>query len=147
MKTTQKQLSNCKIEIIFEFDENDIKPNIDKALENIAGDMKIDGFRAGKVPGEIVKQKVGDAVIFDEAVRLTIQQKYPDYVESNNIEVVTSPDVLITKLVVNKEAECQITVETIPSLEVKGYSEIAKDAIKDKKEMKSEPTEIDDTIK
>jgi trigger factor len=147
MKTTQNQLSNCKIEIVFEFDENDINPNTAKALENIAGDVKIDGFRAGKVPGEIVKQKVGDAVVFDEAVRLTIQQKYPEYIESNNIEVVASPDVLITKLVVDKEAECKITVEIIPSLEVKGYSEIAKEAMKDKKEVKSEETELNDTIK
>ena len=147
MKTTQNQLSNCKIEIVFEFDENDINPNTNKALENIASDVKIDGFRAGKVPGEIIKQKVGDAAIFDEAVRLTIQQKYPEYVEGNNIEVVSSPDVLITKLVVNKEAECKITVEVIPSLEVKGYAAIAKEATKDKKEMKAEESEINDTIK
>jgi trigger factor len=147
MKTTQNQLSNCKIEIVFEFDENDINPNINKALENIASDVKIDGFRTGKVPGEIIKQKVGDATIFDEAVRLTIQQKYPEYVEGNNIEVVSSPDVLITKLVVNKEAECKITVEVIPALEVKGYVAIAKEATKDKKEMKAEESEINDTIK
>lgn len=147
MKTTQNQLSNCKIEITFEFDENDINPNVAKALENISGDIKVDGFRAGKVPGEIVKQKVGDAVVFDEAVRLTIQEKYPEYIEANNIEVVASPDVLITKLVVNKEAECKITVEIIPSLEVKGYAAIAKEAMKDKKEVKVEEAEINDTIK
>ncbi len=147
MKTTQNQLSNCKIEITFEFDENDINPNVAKALENISGDIKVDGFRAGKVPGEIVKQKVGDAVVFDEAVRLTIQEKYPEYIEANNIDVVASPDVLITKLVVNKEAECKITVEIIPSLEVKGYAAIAKEAMKDKKEVKVEEAEINDTIK
>jgi trigger factor len=147
MKTTQNQLSNCKIEIVFEFDENDINPNTNKAIENISGDIKIDGFRAGKVPNEIVKQKVGDAVIFDEAVRLTIQQKYPEYIESNNIEVIASPDVLITKLVVNKEAECKITVEIVPELTLKGYKEIAKEAAKDKKEVKAEEAEINDTIK
>jgi trigger factor len=147
MKTTQNQLSNCKLEIVFEFDENDIKPNIDKAIENISKDMKLDGFRAGKVPNEMVKQKVGDAVIFDEAVRLSIQQKYPEYIEANDIEVVASPDVLITKLVVNKEAECKITVEIIPGLTLKNYKEVAKEAMKDKKEVKVEEAEIEDTIK
>lgn len=147
MKTTQKQLNDSKIEITFEFEKSDVEPQINKATENLAGNIKMDGFRAGKVPANIVKQTVGDINIFDEALRLTIQKKYPEYVEENNLGIISQPDVLITKLEPEGVSECKITVEIIPVLNLKNYKEKAKEALKDKKEVKVEDKEMEDTIK
>jgi|GEM_PF-4995235 trigger factor len=60
MKSEQKQLSASKIEITFEFEKQDIDPFTKKAAENLSTNMKIDGFREGKIPEEIVKKTVGD---------------------------------------------------------------------------------------
>jgi len=147
MKTTQKQLNDSKIEITFEFEKGDVEPQINKATENLAGNIKMDGFRAGKVPANIVKQTVGDINIFDEALRLTIQKKYPEYVEENNLGIISQPDVLITKLEPEGVSECKITVEIIPVLNLKNYKEKATEALKDKKEVKVEDKEMEDTIK
>jgi trigger factor len=147
MKTIQKQMTDSKIEITFTFDKNDIDPQMAKATENLASNIKLDGFRAGKVPANIVKQTVGDISVFDEALRLTIQKVYPEYIEQNRIGVISQPEVLITKLVPEGESECKITVEIIPLLNVKNYKEKAKEIMKTKKETKVEDREVEDTIK
>lgn len=147
MKTTQKNLNDSKIEIIFEFDKNDIEDQIKKATENLASNIKLDGFREGKVPANLVKQTVGDISVFDEALRLTIQKAYPEYIEGNKINIVSQPDVLITKMDPEGVSECKITVEIIPILNLKNYKEKALEIVKTKKEVKVEEKEIEDTIK
>jgi len=146
MKTTQKNISDSKIEIIFEFDKNDVESQIEKATANLAGNIKMDGFREGKVPANIVKQTVGDMSVFDEALKLAIQKAYPEYVEKNNISIISQPDVLITKLDPEGISECKITVEIIPVLNVKNYKEKANEIMKTKKEVKVEDKEVEDTI-
>lgn len=147
MKSNQKQLSANKIEITFEFEKNDIEPYTKKAAENLSANMKVDGFREGKVPENIVKQTIGDFGIFDEALRLTIQDQYPKYIEANNISIITQPDVTITKFDPASTCECKITVEIIPSIPLKNYRESAAEIAKTKQEVKLEEKEVADTIK
>jgi trigger factor len=85
MKTNQKQINDSKIEIIFEFDKNDVAPQIDKATQNLSANVKMDGFREGKVPADIIKKTIGEIDLYDEALKLTIQNAYPEYVEKNNL--------------------------------------------------------------
>ncbi|MDD3156241.1 MAG: trigger factor family protein [Candidatus Pacebacteria bacterium] len=85
MKTTQKQINDSKIEIIFEFDKSDVEPQMEKATQNLSANVKIDGFREGKVPADIIKKTVGEINLYDEALKLTIQNAYPEYAEKNNL--------------------------------------------------------------
>ncbi len=147
MKSEQKQLSASKIEITFEFEKQDIDPFTKKAAENLSTNMKIDGFREGKIPEEIVKKTVGDIGIWDEALRLTIQDQYPKYIEANNIGIIDQPDVVITKFDPQTTSECKITVEIIPSVPLKNYKEQAQKIAKTRKDVKVEDKEIEDTIK
>ncbi len=146
MKTTQKQINDSKIEIIFEFDQSDVALHLEKATKNLSENIKIDGFREGKVPADIVKKTVGEVNLYDEALKLTIQNAYPEYVEKNNLWVIASPEVVITKFVPDGVSECKVTVEIIPNLNLKDYKEKAKEALKDKKEVSVEDKEVDDTI-
>lgn len=146
MKTTQKQINDSKIEIIFEFDKSDVEPQMEKATQNLSANVKIDGFREGKVPADIIKKTVGEINLYDEALKLTIQNAYPEYAEKNNLWVITPPEVVITKFVPDGVSECKVTVEVIPNLNLKGYKEKAKEALKDKKEVGVEDKEVEDTI-
>ncbi len=147
MKSEQKQLSASKIEITFEFDKQDIDIHTKKAAENLSTNMKIDGFREGKIPADIVKKTVGDDGIWDEALRLTIQEQYPIYIEANHISVVDQPNVVITKFDPKTTSECKITVEVVPSIPLKNYKEQASKIAKTRKDVKVEDKEIEDTIK
>lgn len=147
MTNDLKKLNDSSIEITFNFTNEDIKPFISKATLELGKDLKVDGFRPGKVPEDVIKQKFGDSVIFEEATRLCIQNAYPKYITENQIEVVEAPEITITKLALNTEAECVIKVGIIPELKLPDYMTLAKDVMKTKKETNVEEKEIEDTLK
>ncbi len=147
MQVSKNNLENSVLEIVFILDKSDVNPFIKKASENLSANLKMDGFRPGKVPGEIAAKQFGDDTVFEEAVTLFIKDFYPTYIKENEIEVVSQPEVNITKIVTNKEAECKIKVQIIPSIELKGYKEKAKQILKEKKEVLVKDEEIESTLK
>ena len=59
MKTNQKKLEKSQIEVEFELDEQEFSKYIEKDLEHLKGHVKMDGFRKGNVPKEMVEKQVG----------------------------------------------------------------------------------------
>ena len=53
MKTKAKKLSDSRVEITVTLDAADLKPAREKALEKLAKEIKVEGFRKGKVPMEV----------------------------------------------------------------------------------------------
>ena len=50
MKTTVKKLSDSRVEITVTLDAKDLNAAKDKALEKLAKEIHVEGFRKGKVP-------------------------------------------------------------------------------------------------
>ena len=55
MKTTVKKLSDSRVEIKVVLDAKDLKPAKEKALEKLAKEIHVEGFRKGKVPVDVAK--------------------------------------------------------------------------------------------
>lgn len=146
MKTSKTNVHDSLIEVTFNMTKEDIVPFLAKAADSLSANLKMDGFRPGKVPGEIVAKQFGENVVFEEAVVMFIKESYPKYIEENKIEVVSSPELEITKMVVNEEAECKIKVQIVPSVDLKNYKEKAKEALKEKKEIQVTDADIDTTL-
>jgi trigger factor len=146
MKTSKTNIHDSLIEVTFNMAKEDIVPFLTKAADSLSANLKMDGFRPGKVPGEIATKQFGENVVFEEAVVMFIKEAYPKYIEENKIEVVSSPELEITKMVVNEEAECKIKVQIVPSVDLKNYKEKAKEALKEKKEIQVTDADVDTTL-
>ena len=59
MKSTSKKLSTS-VEFTVEFDQKDFEPARLKALERLARNIKVPGFRNGKAPANVVEQHVDE---------------------------------------------------------------------------------------
>ena len=53
MKSKVKKLSDTKVELTVTLDAKDLAPARQAALEKLAKDVKVQGFRQGKVPTEV----------------------------------------------------------------------------------------------
>ena len=146
MDVKKNKISDYSLEIEFSFNEEDINKNLDKAAKQISRDVKIDGFREGKAPKNIIEQKYGKEMIFEEASKITFQENYVDYVIKNDLEIVSAPEVSIQKLVPNKEATFKAVVSIVPELTLPDYKKIGKDAAKEKQEMKIDDSEVKEAI-
>ena len=94
MKVKIKKLQNLerKITIIVPVDR--YKENFSKKLNNIKSKAKVDGFRKGNVPNDVLEQRYGQS-IHAEVVNELIQQSYPKAISENKIRPASAPKVTI----------------------------------------------------
>ncbi len=60
MKVTAKKLDDANLLVSGTIDNNAIEANIDRLAKEAGKQMKVDGFRQGKVPPHVVKKLHGD---------------------------------------------------------------------------------------
>ena len=145
MKITIKNLPQSKREIHISIPFEELKKSIELAAKRLGEKIKIDGFREGKIPLEIIKEKVGKDVILEEAVHIKIQEIYKKIVQENNLEVIGSPQVNIIKKDWEKPVELKIEVTVLPEVKLPDYKKIASSVKRRSVEVKD--SEIDDTLK
>ena len=83
MKNTIKDLPKSQKEISVEISVEEMEEYMNKTLDKLAKNVKLDGFRDGKVPKAVAKKQLGDAAIFEEASQLAIQNSYLEIIKEN----------------------------------------------------------------
>ena len=63
-------------------------------INNIKGQAKLDGFRKGKVPNDVLEQRYGPSIHAD-VVNELIQKSYPEALKENNIRPASAPEVAL----------------------------------------------------
>ena len=80
MKTKVKKISDSRVELTVTLDADDLKDAKAKALEKLAKEIKVEGFRKGKVPIEVAKKFIPEndlnAEAIDIAVRSTVIETF-----------------------------------------------------------------------
>lgn len=125
MKTELKKLPKSQVEISFELDEKEFEEYFKKALEHLKGHVKMDGFRQGQMPLEMVEKKAGAENVLMEAGELAVKKSYSKFVVENNLEPIGEPDVQIKKIAKGNPFEFVVTVAVLPEIELPDYKDIA----------------------
>ena len=81
-----------------EVDTTALERAVASAAGEIGRDMKVPGFRKGKVPPQVVLQQVGREAVLDEAVRRALPNWYEEAVHEAGLAPVGSPDVNLSGL-------------------------------------------------
>ncbi len=127
MKVTRKDLEKSQIELTVEVSVEEFTPFIQKGAEALSKEIKIEGFRPGKVPFEILKQKVGEMSILEEASRLVINKQIFEVIKENikDKQVVGNPEISINKLAPGNPLEYKIKVIVLPEITLGAYKDFA----------------------
>ena len=124
MKTKVNKLSDSQIEIFVTLDGKDLKKFEEKALERLAKEVSVTGFRKGKVPKEVAKKFIPEndinASTADIAVRETI---IPAFME-NSKQPLVLPNASITKYVPGEILEYTATGEVLPEVKLGDYKKL-----------------------
>ena len=91
VKTTTKELGESRVRVDVEVPAEALQRELDGAASEIGRDMKVPGFRKGKVPSQVVLQQVGREAVLDEAVRRGLPAWYEEAVQEAGIAAVGSP--------------------------------------------------------
>lgn len=127
MKVNRQDLPKSQIELTVEVDQVEVKPFIDLAVEALSREIKIEGFRPGKVPFEILKQKIGEMSIMEEAARLFINRHIFSLISEHikDKQVVGQPEISLNKLAPGNPLEYKMKVTVLPEINLGQYRDFA----------------------
>ncbi len=116
MKTKLKKLDGSRVELTATLDAADLKKAEDLAVEELAKEVRVEGFRKGKVPMEVAKKFIPendlDAKTMDLSVRMTVVSAF----EQEKQMPLLRPEISITKFVPGEMLEYVATVEVVPEV-------------------------------
>ena len=124
MKTKLNKLSDSRIEITVTLDEKDLKGADEKALEKLAKDVQVEGFRKGKVPAEVARKFIPENELNSEAANIAVRETIVKAFQENNKTPLSTPDVSVTKHVPNEMMEYTVTADIIPEVKLGDYKSL-----------------------
>ena len=87
-------------------------------LSKIKSTAKLDGFRKGNVPNDVLKQRYGDSIHY-EVLNELIQESYPKELQENNIKPASSPSISIESEEPTKPISYSAIFEVFPEIKPK----------------------------
>lgn len=120
MDITVNELEPCKLDVHYKVNSNEIEPK----LAEVVGMFKtapISGFRRGKAPVKIIKQKYKKQI--NEALkRALVEEAYHNILFEKNLSAIGHPQVGVVNLF-NNNFECSMVLHVKPSFDIKPYNE------------------------
>ena len=123
MKTELVDVSEIKKQLAIEIPSEEVDAVIERVTRSYARSAKVPGFRLGKVPPRIARQRFRDQILHDVAHEL-IPRAVDDALRERAIEPVDSPDIQDVTVEEGKPLSFTATFETVPPLEPGEYATI-----------------------
>src|SRR3954454_18220351 len=98
MKTTVTELGGSRIRVEVGIEPDAIERRVERAAQQLAGDMRVPGFRKGKVPAELVIQRVGREAVLEQALRDSLAEWYERALLDTGITPVGDPQLNVESL-------------------------------------------------
>lgn len=124
MPSTVEKLGPSRVKLIIEIPFADLKPHLDKAYKDIAGQVNIPGFRKGKVPAAIIDQRFGRGTVLQEAINAALPDAYSQAVTETGVVPLGQPDIDVTKLDDGELVQFTAELDVRPDFEVPAFSEL-----------------------
>ena len=122
MKTAVEELSPTRVKLTVEVPFDELRPSLDAAYKKVAQQVRVPGFRPGKVPARIIEQRFGRAVVLEETLNDAVPKLYGQAVEEVDVFPVAQPDIEVTKIEDGEQIEFTAEVDIRPAFDVPDYA-------------------------
>ena len=124
MKSAVENLSPTRVRISIDVDFKDLEPHVTVAYETLAKQVSIPGFRKGKVPRQLIDQRVGRGTVLNEAINSALPEFYTQAARENDVLVVGRPSVDIKEVKDNELLKFEVEVDIRPEVKLPDFSSI-----------------------
>src|SRR3954453_19465099 len=76
MKTSVTELGDSRVRVDVGIEPDAVEQRLERAAHQMAGEMRLPGFRKGKVPPQLVIQRVGRDAVLEQALRDSLPEWY-----------------------------------------------------------------------
>lgn len=124
MKTTVKKLSDTKVVLTIVVDRAELEAAEQVALKKLSRDIKIPGFRKGKVPLSVVAKNVNPNSLQEETLDNALSKAVAEAYISENIQAIERPEVEIKKFVPGDTLEFTAEATVLPTVKLPDYQKL-----------------------
>lgn len=121
MNITEDKKGKSEIKLIIELTELELENYYKKALEKLAAQINVKGFRPGKVPLEVAEQQLEKTYIMAQAMDMAIPPTYIEAVKEKKIEPIAQPKITVVS---DNPLKYEALVAIYPEVNIKDYKKI-----------------------
>ena len=142
MKTTVKKLSDTKVQLTISLGASELADAEQVSLTKLARDIKVPGFRKGKVPASIAAKHIDPNALQEQILENALSKAVAEAFLQEKLQALDRPNVEVKKFVPGSELEFTAEVEVIPPVKLGDYKKLTA-----KKEVaKVEDKDVDEVI-
>ncbi|HHL9983201.1 TPA: trigger factor [Streptococcus pyogenes] len=124
MSTSFENKATNRGVITFTISQDKIKPALDKAFNKIKKDLNAPGFRKGHMPRPVFNQKIGEEVLYEDALNIVLPEAYEAAVTELGLDVVAQPKIDVVSMEKGKEWTLSAEVVTKPEVKLGDYKNL-----------------------
>ena len=124
MKSKVKKLSDSRVEITVTLDAKDLKSAAETAVLKLAKEVKVEGFRNGKVPVEVARKFIPENDLNAETADVAVRSSIMNAFAENAKQLLQAPSVNITKFVPGEMLEYTATADIVPEVKLGDYKKL-----------------------
>lgn len=124
MKTTVTHESDTRVKVMIAADHAELAAAEQVALKRLAKTAKVNGFRTGHVPLEIVKKHADANALAQETLDAALNRAVAEAFLSNDLQVLAHPEVEIKKYVPGELLEFTAEADVLPEVKLGNYKKL-----------------------
>jgi trigger factor len=125
MTSTVTQLAPTVVAIEFSVSEAELAAAEERAFRRLARNVRLPGFRKGKVPRKLFDQTYGSATVTSEAVDEVVPEVYAKAIREHDLEPVERPKIEVVEEADGRPTRLKATVEVRPPIELGTYKGVS----------------------
>ncbi|HTR69352.1 MAG TPA: trigger factor [Mycobacteriales bacterium] len=121
MKSAVETLGPTRIKLTVEVPFEELEPAVTRAYKKVGQQVRVKGFRPGKVPPRLVDQYVGRGAVLDEAINDAVPRIYGDAVREQEVDILGHPEIEVTQFTDGEELVFTAEVDVRPEIDLPPY--------------------------
>jgi FKBP-type peptidyl-prolyl cis-trans isomerase (trigger factor) len=118
-----------------------------EVLGEAGADVAIPGFRKGKVPPAMVRERMDPVELLEKASRKALPEAIHDIVDNEKLSILGQPQVALVKLAPGNPVVFTVRFALMPEIDLPNYKSIARKIAEEKVPVEVKPEEIEDALK
>lgn len=124
VSTEVTELDGDRVRLDIAVPEAEVEQAIARTVRKIGRDVRVPGFRPGKVPARVVIQRVGRETVVQEMLRAELSEWYDEAIEESGVKPIDDPDVDLDEVPDDGDLKFSATVTTRPKAKLGDYEGI-----------------------
>lgn len=120
------KLPKSRIEMVVSVPWDEWKGEIDHAVEHLAQEIKVEGFRPGKVPRAMLEKRLGKATVLIEGAEHAIDHLYPAVLEQSKVDAIGKPEVRLDEVKDGEPLSFTVTTAVMPDVTLRPWEKKVK---------------------